>query len=105
MPSPTIAIGRSAPASSSAIRRIVSAGGATRVSGMLVGTTGSSHGASSTSIGSATKTGPVGGVAAILIARRRTRSVEAGSVIRVAHFVTGRAIATRSAAICASIES
>ena len=36
--------------------------------------------------------GPVGGVAAILIARRSTRSSDAGSTTRVAHFVTGLAI-------------
>ena len=56
-------------------------------------------------IGSATNTGPAGGVAASLIARRRTRSVDEGSITRVDHFVTGLAIDTRSAAICASIES
>ena len=44
-------------------------------------------------------------MAAILIARRSTRSIEDGSTIRVDHLVTGRAIETRSAAICASIES
>ena len=105
IPSPMITIGRDAPPSSSAALRIASAAGATRVSGKLVGTTSSSDGASSTSMGSATKTGPVGGVAAILIARRSTRRVEDGSITRVAHLVTGRAIETRSAAICASIES
>ena len=42
---------------------------------------------------------------AILTARRSTRSTDSGSTTRVAYFVTGRAIATRSAAICASIAS
>ena len=56
-------------------------------------------------MGSATKTGPRGGVIAIFTARRSTRSSERGSTTRVAHLVTGRAMATRSAAICASIAS
>ncbi len=72
---------------------------------MTVGSTGSSVSASSTSIGSATNTGPRGGVIAILIARRSTRSSEPGWVTRAAYLVTGRAIATRSAAIWASIAS
>jgi len=45
----------------------------------------------------------MGGVAATLIARRIVRSSEAGSATIVAHFVTGRAIPTRSPYICASI--
>ena len=45
-----------------------SADGATRVSSTDVGTTSSVNSASSTSIGSATNTGPLGGVDAILIA-------------------------------------
>jgi hypothetical protein len=62
-------------------------------------------GASSTSAGKATNTGPVGGVDAILMARRSTRSNDPGSTTRVAHLVTGRAMPTRSAAICASMAS
>jgi hypothetical protein len=42
---------------------------------------------------------------AILTARRSTRSTESGCTTRVAYLVTGRAIATRSEAICASIDS
>ena len=64
-------------------RLTASSVGRTRVSGNEVGTTGSSSGASSTSIGRSTKTGPIGGVAAILIARRSTRSSEPGSTTRV----------------------
>ena len=79
--------------------------GRTRVAGIDDGTIGSSLRASRTSAGRATKTGPVGAVPAILMARRRTRSTEPGSTTRVAHFVTGRAIETRSAAIWASIAS
>lgn len=60
---------------------------------------------SSTSIGSATKTGPRGGVSAIFTARRMVRSTECRSVTRVAYFVTGLAIATRSDAIWASMAS
>ncbi len=56
-------------------------------------------------MGSATNTGPRGGVIAILMARRSTRRSERESTTRVAHLVTGRAMDTRSAAICASIES
>ena len=71
-------------------RATASALGATRVSGNDVGTTSSSSGASSTSIGSADEDrARIGGVAAILIARRSTRSVDDGSITRVAHFVTG----------------
>ncbi len=42
---------------------------------------------------------------AIFIARRSTRSSDAGSTTRVAHLVTGSAMATRSAAIWASMAS
>lgn len=42
---------------------------------------------------------------AIFTARRSTRSSEDGSVTRVAYLVTGRAMATRSAAICESMAS
>src|SRR3954447_19123930 len=100
-----MAIGREAPASIATAALTASGPGATRVSGMDVRTTSSCISASRTSIGSATNTGPHGGVAAILIALRRTRSVDDESTMRVDHFVTGLAIETRSAAICASIES
>ncbi len=56
-------------------------------------------------MGSETNTGPMGGVAASFMARRRTRSSEPGSTIRVAHLVTGSAMATRSAHIWASMAS
>lgn len=49
--------------------------------------------------------GAVGGVPATLNARRRIRSVDSGSTTRVAHLVTGSAMPTRSAAICASMAS
>ncbi len=105
MPSPMMMIGRSAPASRAAAWSIRSGSGLARVTGIEVGTTGSLFGASRTSAGRQTKTGPVGAVPAILMARRRTRSTDPGSTTRVAHFVTGRAIDTRSAAIWASIAS
>ena len=104
-PSPMITIGRELPESSSATRATASPVGATRVSSREVGTACSCAGASRTSIGSATKTGPQGGVDATLIARRKTRNSDDGSTTRVDHFVTGLAIATRSAAICASSAS
>ena len=47
----------------------------------------------------------MGGVVAILIARRSIRSNDAGCVTRPDHLVTGRAMPTKSAAICASIAS
>jgi hypothetical protein len=71
-------IGFDAPANSAAARATRSGCGTTRVSGIEVGWTASSVGASRMSIGSATKTGPIGGVAASLIARRRTRSSDDG---------------------------
>ena len=46
----------------------------------------------------------MGGVAAILMARRITRSSDAGSITSVDHLVTGFAMATKSAAICASMD-
>jgi hypothetical protein len=98
-------IGCSAGTSSSAARASESASGTTRVDSSAVGTAGSWFGASSTSIGSTTSTGPRGGVIAILRARRSTLRTELGSTTRVAHLVTGRAMPIRSAAICASIAS
>ncbi len=71
----------------------------------MAGTTGSELSSSSTSIGSATNTGPRGGVSAIFTARRIVRSTDRESVTRVAYLVTGFAIATRSDAICASMAS
>ena len=56
-------------------------------------------------MGSDTNTGPIGGVPATLMARRSTRNSEVGSTTRVAHLVTGSAMATRSDHICASIAS
>ena len=104
-PSPMMMIGRVASARSVAAWSISGASGTVRVAGIDDATIGSSLMASRTSAGRATKTGPVGAVPAILIARRRTRSTEPGSTTRVAHFVTGLAIETRSAAIWASIAS
>ena len=67
-PSPTRISGRCGPGQQrGGLRRPVPARAATRVSGIEVGTTGSSLGASSTSIGRATKTGPM---------RRRRRHLD-----------------------------
>ena len=98
-------IGRDAPASSAAAARSPRRSARRACRERSSARPPRSISASSTSIGSATNTGPHGGVAAILIAFRSTRSVEVGSTTRVDHLVTGRAIETRSAAICASIES
>ena len=94
-----------APASIRASAATVWGSGTLRVSSRDVGCTSSGLGASSTSMGSATKTGPMGGVEAIFTARRSTRSTEPASTTRVDHLVTGRAMATRSHAICASMAS
>ena len=51
------------------------------------------------------KTGPVGGVAAILMARRNIRSKLPGSTTRAANLVTGRAMSTRFADIWAFMAS
>lgn len=91
--------------SSSAARPTEAGEGATSVSGTVAGSTGSELSSSSTSMGSATKTGPRGGVRAIFTARRMVRSTECRSVTRVAYFVTGLAMATRSLAIWASMAS
>ncbi len=104
-PSPISTSGASAPPSSDAAEPISSWTGVTAVCGSVDGRTGSSLGWSSTSSGRETKTGPRGGVMAILTARRSTRSTDEGSVTRVAYLVTGRAMATRSAAIWPSIAS
>lgn len=104
-PSPISTTGRAAAASSSAARPTEAGEGEVSVSGTVAGSTGSEFSSSSTSIGSATNTGPRGGVRAILTARRMVRSTERGSVTRVAYFVTGLAIATRSDAIWASMAS
>ena len=45
----------------------------------------------------------MGGVAATFIARLRIRSREEGCCTMTDHLVTGLAMATRSAAICASM--
>jgi len=78
----------------SAASRILEGSGATRVSGIDDGMTSSRLGASRTSIGRLTNTGLGGGVMAVLMALRTTRSREAGSVTRLAHLVTGLAMAT-----------
>ena len=70
---------------------------------MQVANTSSRLISSSISCGKHTYTGPIGGVSAILIARRSTRSSDVGCCTMVDHLVTGRAIATKSAAIWASI--
>ena len=104
-PSPAMIIGRDPPASNWATRSTSAGTGATRVDGNEDGSTCSSLGASRTSIGRDTKTGPIGGVPASLMALRSTRRSDPGSTTRVAHFVTGSAIATRSAHIWASMAS
>ncbi len=104
-PSPTRTIGRSAEASSSAARPTEAGEGDTSVSTFVEGRTGSELSSSSTSMGSATNTGPRGGVSAIFTARRMVRRTECRSVTRVAYLVTGLAMATRSEAICASMAS
>ena len=55
------------------------------------------------SCGRHTYTGPIGGVAATFMALRNTRNNDDGCCTMVDHFVTGLAMATKSAAIWASI--
>src|SRR3954470_23115297 len=73
-PSPAMIIGRDPDASMAATSSMTDGAGAVRVLRRTDGTTSSSLGSSSTSIGSDTNTGPIGGVMASLIARRNTRS-------------------------------
>ena len=71
--------------------RMAAASGTTRVDGSDVGRTSSTTIASRMSCGRHTYTGPIGGVEAILTARRSTRNSEDGSVTMVDHLVTGSA--------------
>jgi hypothetical protein len=104
-PSPMMIMGLLAPASIEEAAITCSGSGALRVTRKEVGNTCSSLGASRMSMGRETNTGAMGGVAAILILRRNTRSSDDGSTTRVAHLVTGLAIPTKSAAIWESMAS
>src|SRR4051812_27552007 len=73
-PSPAMIMGRDAGANNAATSSIADGAGAVLVLSRTDGTTSSSLGSSSTSIGSDTNTGPMGGVMASLMARRSTRS-------------------------------
>ncbi len=101
-PSPQTMSGERAPARMAAASWIASGSGRARQQVRVAGAMTISAVSSMTLVGMEMKTGPRGGSAATLNARRRTVGMSAASCTSTAHLVSGSAMRTRSAASIAS---